>query len=184
MATQNIGLLTAVGTTQGKIAASESKRVEGDLKFSDGVEFHSFYCGVVLPLDANRLVVAGRASLLAFSAWKPVDSTSPKWFQASANGEVFTKLTFTINKINAACKPQKFYEWDLTNAICSRFIQQMGDNNGNAEGSQSNAQAGQNSAINFGSHDLERLDFIYQTMTQTNLWANTVATYSMTGASK
>jgi len=170
--TVNIGLLTCTGTKQGAFKCSESKRVEGDLKYSDGCEGHAFTVGLTVPYDASRLVVSGRATLGAFTIWKPVDSCSPKFFQAAATGEVFTKWSYVINKINPSGKPTKFYQWDLTNAIIAKFTQAMGEE----------ATDGDVGGTAHQLHDLERLDFIYETLTHTQLWQNTTATYSMVGA--
>jgi type VI secretion system Hcp family effector len=178
---ENIGLLTATGTTQGKIAASEDKRVEGDLKFSDGCEVWAHTTGVKTPTDPSRLVVTGRASHSVFSMWKPMDSTSPKWFQACSTGEVFPTITLTYNKISAAGKPVKFYSWQLTNAIVVGYTSNVGSPGGTQGVVTSDASLA-NAAQAL--HDLERLDFTFETITATHLIANTVATASVIGASK
>jgi len=178
---ENIGLLQAVGTTQGKIAATEDKRVEGDLKFSDGCEVWAHTTGVKTPVDPSRLVVTGRASHNVFSMWKPMDSTSPKWFQACASGEVMTSCTLTYNKISSAGKPVKFYSWVLTNAIVVGYTSNVGAPGGTQGVTTTDAAAALAAAA---LHDLERLDFTFETITATHLIANTVATASVIGASK
>jgi type VI secretion system Hcp family effector len=177
----NIGLMIATGTTQGVIKASEDKRVEGDLKFADGVEVWAHTTGVLTPTDPSRLVVTGRATHTPFSVWTPTSSATPKFFQASANGEVFSSITLTYNQISTAGKPVKWYQWSLTNAIIVAFQQNLGMPT--ASSGTAVTDAGVSSQL-LGLHDIVLIKFTFETITHTHLVANTVATASVVGASK
>jgi len=169
---ENIALLTLTATSQGAIKAGENKRIEGDLKFADGIEVHAYQTGVTVPSDPSRPnVITGRATHAVFSVWVPVSSASPKIFAAAANGEVFKTVKLQINKITAQGKPALFYSWELTNAVIVKMQQTAGTPSGAV-------------ATGGSLHDLEQIDFVFETITHTNLVANTVATASVVGASK
>jgi type VI secretion system Hcp family effector len=168
---ENLILGTFTFTTVGAIKSS-SKRKEGDLDFSSGVEVHGVEFGMQVPTDPSRMVVTGRRSYKPFAFFKLIDETSPKFYQACATGDTGKSVSLIMNKIDAGGKPQKFYQWDFTNVILTNMQQFQGG----ATGTSSNTQ--------FGLHDYERIEFVFESITQTNVIAKTVYTDSLLGGNK
>lgn len=176
---ENIGLLIATGTTQGVLKAPEDKRVEGDLKYADGVEVWAHSTGVTTPTDPSRLVVTGRATHSPLTVYCPTSSATPKFFQAASTGEVFKTVTLTYNQISAAGKPAKWYTIALTNAIIVAFQQNLGMPTGTQGVVTTDAGV---SAQQLGLHDIVLIRFTFETVTHTHNIANTVASASVVGA--
>jgi type VI secretion system Hcp family effector len=168
---ENIGLMVANGTTQGVLAATENTRVDGDLTFKSGVEIHAYTTGGTTATDPSRLVVTGRPNHQVFTCNKPIDSTSPKFFQAWSTGEVFKTVTITFNKITPAGKPAKFVQYVLTNAVLVSWNQ----GSGTAAGTSSVSST---LSIDF----LETCSFTFDSISHTFVPGNTMAQASVTGA--
>jgi len=88
-------LLTMRLSTQGVVKGS-SKKKEGDLDYSDGVECHGFEYGVETPADLGSGQPIGRRRHNPIVIRREVDSASPKFFQALVSNETFqsAKLQF------------------------------------------------------------------------------------------
>ncbi|HEY1696541.1 MAG TPA: type VI secretion system tube protein Hcp [Polyangiaceae bacterium] len=164
---ENLILCTSQFTTVGAIKGT-SKRKEGDLDFSTGIECHGVEFGMQVPTDPSRMVVTGRRSYKPFAFFKLIDETSPKWFQACSTGDTGKTVSFVMNKIDTGGKPQKFYQWDFTNVILTNMQHFQGNIIGTG---------GQQ----FQLHDYERIEFVFESITQTNVVAKTVFTDSLLG---
>jgi type VI secretion system secreted protein Hcp len=162
-------LLKMTFKTQGPIKDGANKKVEGDLKFADGIEVHGFYFGVASPTDPTRLVLTGRRMYDTFVVFKNIDATSPKLFQAAATGEVGTTASVQVNTISAGGTPQLTYQYDFTNIIISKYQQTQGMGDVSVD-------------KQYQLHDYERLEFCFESVTQTHLIAKTTAQDSLIGA--
>ncbi len=108
-------LLTLELNKQGKIVGS-SKRKDGDLDFSQGVECFGFEYGVVTPVDPSFSgMPVGRRRRQPLTITKTVNSASPKLLQAAFMNEGFRTATLSFNRIDPGGKPCPVRKIELTN---------------------------------------------------------------------
>jgi type VI secretion system Hcp family effector len=162
MANDVLSLLTVTLSKAGPVK-SNSKRIEGDLKFSDGIECHGFQFGIQTPTDPNSLKLTGRRAYEAFITYLKIDETTPKLMQAAASGEVATALALYVNQIDDKGKPIKTLSYEFTNCVILKLQQFHG-----------NAQGGGGTAGSFTHlHDYVVVSWGFEQITFTHLVGKT-----------
>jgi type VI secretion system Hcp family effector len=107
-------LLTMQLTTQGTVKGS-SKKKEGDLDYSDGMECHGFSYGVTSQFDLNTGKPVGRRKHNPLVIRREVDAASPKLLQALCTNEGFKTAKLSFNSIGPDGKPVLARNIELTN---------------------------------------------------------------------
>jgi len=109
-------LLTMELNKQGRVVGS-SRRREGDLDFSTGMECHGFNYEVLTQIDPGHGGPVGRRKHSPITIKKTVDSSSPKLFQALCTNEAFKIATLSFNRIDPGGKPIPIRRIELTNGF-------------------------------------------------------------------
>ncbi|HEY8088424.1 MAG TPA: type VI secretion system tube protein TssD [Polyangiaceae bacterium] len=106
--------------TQGDLIGG-SKKKEGDLDFSKGMECHGFEQKVEAQTDPNSGLTVGRRRHHPLVIRKEVDAASPLLFNALCTNEILPTCKFSFNKADQAGKQKVYYTIELVNAVVSSY---------------------------------------------------------------
>ena len=113
-------LLTMKLVRQGTVIGS-SKKKEGDLDYSKGMECHGFAYPVLTQIDPSSGPPTGKRKHSPIVIRREVDAASPKLLQALATNEGFKTATLSFNRIGPDGKPVLARTIELTNGVIVHY---------------------------------------------------------------